>query len=231
MPFYQSSSVVLALLMCSANAAASNKHPEDAFPAGKMHGEEQTFVRILETRGGAELSIADGTSTTLHISTGEPGRVVVEGTVTGFPPLWGRSRVRRQVEALAANPPIEHDGNSVRVAALPWRVRRDLSFSYRFVVPPNTNVYAHGPMAIRVQGLVGNVTLERAQIVRVEDMTGNLHVTGGRVVASEIGGDVVIERAEHVAIDAVGGNVTVTDRVKTIGLDDVLLDWTPPSLE
>lgn len=231
MKFCQSSSLVLALLLCSANAAESNKHPEDALPAGKMHGEERTFERIFETRGVAELSIADGTSTTLHISTGEPGRVIVEGTVTGFPPLWGRGRVRRQVEGLAEDPPIEHDGNSVRVAALPWRVRRDLSFSYRFVVPPNTNVYAHGSMAVRVEGLVGNVTLERAQIVRVVDMTGNLHVTGGRIVASAISGDVVIERAKHVEIDNVGGNVTVTDRVKAISLDDVLVDWTPLSVE
>ena len=209
--------------------------------AGAMHAEERWFERTYETGDGAvELVVAVGTSTTLHIATGEPGRVVVEGTVAGFPPRWDRRKVRERVAALAANPPVAQDGNTVRIEALPWRDRRDLSLSYRFVVPPNTNVRAYGGMATHAEGLVGNLhvrggrtfataiqgnlTLERAEVVRVEDVTGNLHVTGGRVVASRISGDVVLKRAERVELDAIGGNVTVTDRVKSIGLDDVIVD-------
>ena len=208
---------------------------------GALHAQERWFERTFETGDGTvELVVADGTSTTVHIETGEPGRLVVEGTVTGFPARWDSRRVREKVEELATDPPVEHDGNAVRVGAFPWRVRRDLSFSYRFVVPPNTNVLAHGGMATHVKGLVGDlqvtggrtfaseiqgdVTLERAEAVRVEDVTGDLHVTGGRIVASRISGDVVLTRAEQVELDAVRGNVTVTDRVTSIGLDDVLVD-------
>lgn len=209
--------------------------------AGAMHAEERWFERTFETGDGAvELVVADGTSTTVRVATGAPGRVVVEGTVTGFPARWDRRRVRDKVEELAARSLVEQEGNTVRVGALPWRVRRDLSFEYRFVVPPNTNVRAHGGMATHVDGLVGNlhvsggrtfaseiqgdVTLERAEVVHVEDVTGNLHVTGGRIAASRISGDVVLTRAERVELDAVRGNVTVTDRETTIGLDDVLVD-------
>lgn len=208
---------------------------------GALHAQERWFERTFETADGTvELVVADGTSTTVHVATGEPGRLVVQGTVTGVPARWDRPRVREKLEDLAANAPIEHEGNAVRVGAFPWRVRRDLSFSYRFVVPPNTNVRAHGGMATHVEGLVGNlhvsggrtfaseiqgdVTLERAEAVRVEDVTGNLQVTGGRIVASRVSGDVVLTRAERVELDAIGGNVTVTDRETTIGLDDVLVD-------
>lgn len=94
MQFCQSSSLLLASLLCAANAAESNNHPEDALHASKMRGEDRTFERTLETRGATKLLIADGTSTTLHISTGEPGRLVVEGTVTphaGLPMRSSRS--------------------------------------------------------------------------------------------------------------------------------------------
>ncbi len=209
--------------------------------AGAMHGEERWFERTLETADGVvELVVAVGPSTTLHVATGAPGRVVVEATVTGFPSRWDSRRIRERVEALAARAPIKQEGNTVRVEALPWRVRRDLSFSYRFVVPPNTNVRAHGGMATRVEGLVGdlhvsggrtfasavegNVTVERAEVVRVEDATGNLHVSGGRIDASRVSGDVVLKRAEQVELDAIGGNVTVTDRATPIGVDGVIVD-------
>lgn len=209
--------------------------------AGAVHAQERWFERTFETGDGTvELVVADGTSTTAHVATGEAGRVVVEGTVTGFPARWDSGRVREKVEELAANAPIEHDGKAVRVGAFPWRVRRDLSFSYRFVVPPNTNVRAHGGIATHVRGLVGtlhvsggrtfaseiqgDITLEHAEVVHVEDVTGNLHVTGGRIAASRISGDVVLKRAEEVELEAVGGNVTVTDRVGSIGLEDVIVD-------
>ena len=209
--------------------------------AGTVHAEERLFEQTLETSEGVvELVVVNGTSTTLHITTGAPGQVVVEGTVTGFPPRWGRRRAREQIDALAASPPIKQDGNTVRVEALPWRVRRDLSFSYRFVVPPNTNIRAYGSIAVHVEGLIGNlhvsggrtfaaavqgdVTLERAEVVHVEDLTGDLHVTGGKIVASRVSGDVVLVRAESVQLDAVGENVTVTDRATTVGLDDVVVD-------
>lgn len=223
---YQPNVAAVALVLCA---------------AGAVHAEERWFERTFETADGTvELVVADGTSTTVHVGTGPPGRLFVEGTVTGIPARWNSRRVREKVEELAADPPIEHEGNTVRVGAFPWRVRRDLSFSYRFVVPPNTNVRAHGGMATHVEGLVGNlhvsggrtfaseiqgdVTLERPEAVHVEGVTGNLHVRGGRIVASRISGDVVLTRAERVELDAIGGNVTVTDRETTIGLDDVLVD-------
>ena len=209
--------------------------------AGATHGQERWFERTLETGDGVvELVVAVGPSTTLHVATGAPGRVVVEATATGFPSRWDSRRVRERVEALAARAPIRQEGNTVRVEALPWRVRRDLSFSYRFVVPPNTKVRADGGMETRVEGLVGDlhvsggrtfasavegdITVERAAVVRVEGLTGNLHVSGGRIAASRVGGDVVLTRAEQVELDAIGGNVTVTDRATPIGVDGVIVD-------
>ena len=209
--------------------------------------EERTLQRTLEIASGVvELSIIDGTGATTDISTGEPGQLVVEATITGFRSRWSQDRVRKQVEELLRNPPIKQEGNSIEVGRLPWRIRKDLSISYRIAVPPNTNVHAVGPEAVRVHGLIGNlhvnsgstiasdirgdVTLKRAQSVHITGVTGNLFVTGGRIVASKIKGDVTIKRAELVSIDNVSGKVTVTDRVHVVNLDDVVVDLRTPNL-
>ena len=204
--------------------------------------EERTVERILKTASGVvKLSIVDGTGATAYISTGNPGRVVVEAKITGFSQRWGRQRLQRQVEEITRNPPIKQDGNSIWIGELPWRVRRDLSISYNVNVPPNTDVYANGPETVRVQNLIGNlhvenattfaselhgdVKLTRAQIVRITGVSGNLLVMGGRVTASDIQGDVLIERAEYVAIDDVSGKLTVTDRANVISPDEVIVDF------
>ena len=203
--------------------------------------EEQTVKRILETSSGAvEISILDGTGATTQISTGDLRRVVVESTITGFLSRKGGNRIRKRVEELLQNPPIEQEGNHVKVGGLPWRVRKDVSISYHITVPPNTNVHVSGPETVRVTGLHGNlhvygantiasnirgnITLESAKCIRVTDLSGDLHVTGGRVVASDIKGDVLIKRAEYVAIDNVSGKLTVTDRAQAVNLDEVIVD-------
>lgn len=218
-----------------------------SFSFSSVFAEERTVERTLETRSGiVELSIVDGTGATTDISTGEPGRVVVEATITGFLSRWGRDTVRKRVEELLSNPPIKQEGNSITVGKLPWRIRKDLSISYRILVPPNTNVHTAGPETVRVQGLIGNlqvnnattiasdirgdVTLKRAQLVRVTGVTGNLYVSGGQVTASDIKGDATLKRVEHVSMDKVSGRVNITDRVKIVNLDDVLVDIGTPGI-
>ena len=214
--------VVLPLIGCSSIAA-----------------EEQTVTRILETGSGVvEISILDGTGATTSISTGDAQRVVVEATITGFMSRWGGDRIRKRVEELLQNPPIEQQGNQIKVGDLPWRVRKDLSISYEITVPPNTNV--HGPETVHAtqlqgnlhvygantiaSGISGNISLESAKDIRVTDLSGDLHVAGGRVVAADIKGDVIVKRAEYVAIDNVSGKLTVTDRAQVVNLDEVIVD-------
>ena len=183
--------------------------------ASSIAAEEQTVERILETGSDVvELSIVDGTGATTSISTGDTGRVIVETTITGgFLTRWGREQNRKRVKELLRNPPMEQKGNHIKVGDLPWRVRKDLSISYHITVPPNTNVYVSGPENVQVTGL-----------------HGNLRVTGGRVVASDIKGDVIVKRAEYVAIDNVRGKLTVTDRAQVIHVDDVIVDLGSSSL-
>ena len=211
------------------------------FGGSSIAAEEQTVKRILETGSGVvEISILDGTGATTSISTGDAQRVVVEATITGFLSRRGGNRIRKRVDELLQNPPVQQDGNYIKVGDLPWRVRKDLSISYKITVPPNTNVHASGPETLQVtrlqgnlhvygantiaSGISGNISLESAKDIRVIDLSGDLHVAGGRVMASDIRGNVIVKRAEYVAIENVSGKLTVTDRAHMVNLDEVIVD-------
>lgn len=211
------------------------------FGGSSIAAEEQTVKRILETGSGVvEISILDGTGATTSISTGDAQRVVVEATITGFLSRWGGNRIRKRVDELLQSPPIQQEGNHIKVGDLPWRVRKDLSISYEITVPPNTNVHVSGPETVHVtrlqgnlhvygantiaSGITGNISLESAKDIRVTHLSGDLHVAGGRVMASDIRGNVTVTRAEYVAIENVSGKLTVTDRAQVVNLDEVIVD-------
>ena len=164
---------------------------------------EGTFTRTLATEGPVELIVGDSSTATLRVSNGRSGEVVVRGRIHGFP-RWGRGKLGERVRALEEDPPIELDGNAVRVGLLPWRIRRHLSFSYDIVVPPRSNVVAY------------------ANMIRVEGLDGNLHASGDEVVASAIDGNVTVEGAERGRIEKVNGSVKVsTERGGHVSVSEV----------
>lgn len=171
-----------------------------AFGAEDVEG---TFTRTLATEGPVELIVGDGSTATLRVSNGRSGEVVVRGRIHGFP-RWGRGKVGERVRALEEDPPIELDGNAVRVGLLPWRIRRHLSFSYDIVVPPRSNVVAY------------------ANMIRVEGLEGNLRASGDQVVVSAVDGNVMVEGAEHGKIEKVNGSVKVsTERGSNLSVNEV----------
>ena len=204
--------------MSAPKAAVAAVFMSCAFAAAQMA--EGTFELALATNEDVvQLFVGDASSSDLHISTGDPGQVVVQGTIRAYS---DRRKARERVSKLEADPPVVQNGGVLRIGELPWRIRRDLSLSYRIVVPPRANVHAD------------------ATRIRVEGLGGDLWVHGGTVVASGIGGNVTVAEATRVELEAVGGDVTIAAdigdriRVKDVRGDLLICEgegcWTHPAL-
>ena len=190
-----------------------------------LANEEAVFERSLNVDyGPVQLVIGDSSTSNVDIATGGRGEVVIRGTIHGYPGWWRKSKVQERVRELEANPPIEQDGNTLRVGSLPWSVRRDLSFSYQVVVPPNTNVEAHAT-TIRVDGLIGDLRASGDK-VKASGVSGNIAVSQTQVARiSGVNDDVEVYDADTVAIDRVSGDVSVVNSGK-VKVSDVDGDFT-----
>src|SRR5437867_3386799 len=117
--------LVLALTVTSACAA---------LPAGGDVVAEGTFERTLSVSGEADLDVTTGAGE-INVRTGDPASVRVIGTVRVR--KVSRSLGEEKVRYLTANPPIEQNGNVVRIGRIDNReMRENVSISYEIVTPP-----------------------------------------------------------------------------------------------
>ncbi|MFQ5662384.1 MAG: hypothetical protein ACE5HL_00940 [Terriglobia bacterium] len=115
-----------------------------------------SFERTLAVTGPVDLEVKTG-SGSISVRTGEPGQVVVRGTI--------RSRDDYKVRALESNPPIEQDGNSIRIGHIEDReLRRNVSISYELLVPVETRLQSStGSGRQAIQGVRGRRKSVRAR--------------------------------------------------------------------
>jgi DUF4097 and DUF4098 domain-containing protein YvlB len=134
----------------------------------------------------------------IDISVGEPGRVVVTGNVTvriGLTPPANAVEIARKV---AAAPPIERDGQTVRLRPPSADdERRAVTVNYQVRVPPETEVLSVSDSgATTVRGVSGQV------VVRTQ--SGAIELSGLGATAA------VTTGSGAVAVDGVAGALTVT---------------------
>ena len=93
----------------------------------------------------------------MTIKTGGSNQVIVHGIVRGNNEWFSNSE--SAVHAIESNPPIQQNGNSVRVGYdLPEDAKRHVSISYEVTVPADTMVLAHsGSGGINVDGVRSGV--------------------------------------------------------------------------
>jgi hypothetical protein len=142
-----------------------------------------TFDRTLSVGSPLELDVQTG-SGAITIRAGAEGTVVVHGEIhVGG---WRASEADEIVENIKASPPIELDGNTLRIGRLDesyWR--KSVSISYEIVVPAATRVRSRtGSGSQTVTGLAGPV--------RVESGSGSAALTdiGGATEASTGSGSI-----------------------------------------
>jgi DUF4097 and DUF4098 domain-containing protein YvlB len=140
---------------------------------------EGHFDRTLSVSGAANLDLMTGSGDVI-IKAGGTNQVVVHGTVRGNNEWFSSSdSVVHQVES---NPPIQQNGNSIRIGYnLPEDAKRHVSISYEVTVPANTVVQAHsGSGNVEVTGVRSDVQAHSGSgDLRLQDLGGRVNVQTG----------------------------------------------------
>src|ERR1035441_2674807 len=101
---------------------------------------EGHFERTLTVSGTVSLDVTTG-SGDITIKAGGTDKVVVHGTVHASNDWF--SNAESAVHAVESNPPIQQNGNSIRIGYdLPLDVRRHVAISYEISVPADTTAQA-----------------------------------------------------------------------------------------
>jgi DUF4097 and DUF4098 domain-containing protein YvlB len=124
-----------------------------AVPAMLFARTEGKFDRTLTVNGPVTLDLTTG-SGNVTVHAGGSNEVVIHGVVRGSNDWFGGDS-ESAVRSVESNPPIEQNGNSIRVGYnLSEDVKRHVSISYDVTVPGDTSLQAHsGSGDIGVQGV------------------------------------------------------------------------------
>jgi DUF4097 and DUF4098 domain-containing protein YvlB len=168
------------------------------------HTVEGSFTRSLKVTGTVDLTVTTG-SGNIDVRTGDATSVRVRGIIRAHD-NWQISteEAERKVRALEANPPIEQNGNIIRIGHIEDpALRRNVSISYELVVPVETRITSDTGSGD--QSLVGVRGPAKAQ-------TGSGNVKVSRVtdvVRAQTGsGDIVLDAIKAVVYAETGsGNI------------------------
>lgn len=183
---------------------------------------EGSFDRALQVTGPVELEITTS-SGSIRVTSGDSHSVRVHGTIRAKG--WGDAEDK--VRWIEANPPIEQDGNSIRIGRFENRqLQRNVAVSYEVVTPRETGLRSFsGSGDIAVEGIRGPA--------RATTGSGNLTLSeiGDEVEAKTGAGDVRLESIKGAVSTSTGsGGIRATGiggafRART-GSGDVKLEQT-----
>jgi DUF4097 and DUF4098 domain-containing protein YvlB len=148
---------------------------------------EGSFQRDLKVTGPVDLEVSTG-SGNISVRTGAPDVVKVTGRIRAGD--WWGSNAQEKVRKLEANPPVEQNGNVIRIGRIQdSELRRNVSISYEVIVPADTHLHANtGSGDLGVDGIRGPA--------EVRTGSGSMKIAGlSDTLRAETGsGDVELER-------------------------------------
>lgn len=174
------------------------------FSAGVLSAAEQgTFDRTLKVTGAVDLDIGTG-SGYINIRPGAADAVVIHATVKVGDDMFSGSDARARLQRILQNPPIEQNGNFIRVGRTDDPdLRRNVSISYDVTVPAETRVTSStGSGSQTVEGIAGPL--------KISTGSGSLRVSniGNEVRAVTGSGGITIDGAKGAVTASTGsGNV------------------------
>ena len=167
----------------------------------------------------------------IEVVAGEPGRIVVTGTATvrvGWDVPSNAEDLARQV---AAAPPGERDGDTVRRSPpADGAARRAVTVSYQVRVPPATRLTSTSESgATTVRGLTGHVTvrtqsgaIDLASLAGVEVRSGS-----GTIEADGVTGPLAAQTSSStIRLRNLGGSATITTQSGRVDLEGMPGPWT-----
>lgn len=155
---------------------------------------EGSFERTLAVGQQPDVEVVSG-SGSIEIRQGGSGRVEIRGRIRAGDWGWSRSRLRAedQVKRLEANPPIEQQGNTVRIGHIEDEDLRDgVSISFEVTVPSGASIRSKtGSGSQRIEGVEGNVEVKSGSgSVTVRRAGGRVRAStgSGGITANDVGG-------------------------------------------
>ena len=205
--------------------------------SGSAVEKEGSFDRALDVAGAVELEVVSG-SGSITIRAGASDKVRVHGDI--------RSRDDGKIRRLEENPPIEQNGNVIRIGFIEDRdLRRGVSISYEIDVPTETKLVSrtgsgsqsvgniHGPLVVKT----GSGSLEIGTIgddveassgsggISIDRVEGSLsaHTGSGSIRARSVAGPITAESGSgSVQIEQTApGDATVHTGSGDIRLDGI----------
>ena len=167
---------------------------------------EGTFQRSLQVTGTVNLDISTG-SGNVEVYTGSANTVGVIGYIKVT--SWFDGSADQKVHRIESNPPIEQNGNTIRIGHIEdSELRRNISISYKVSVPAQTQLKSHtGSGNQSVDGIAGPAEIGSG--------SGSLKV-------SNVGGTVRADTGSgNIDIDHVKGNVHTKAGSGSIHANDV----------
>jgi len=148
---------------------------------------EGHFDRTLSVSGAVSLDVTTG-SGDITVKTGGANQVVIHATVHAS--NWF-SNDSDAVQKVQSNPPIEQNGNSVKIGYnIPDDVKRHISIDYDITVPASTAVQAHtGSGNVEVAGVTSGVQAQTGSgDIRLRDIGGQqqVHTGSGNIRAENV---------------------------------------------
>jgi hypothetical protein len=190
--------------------------------------EEGSFDRTLSVSGPVELDVktASGGITVTH---GSPGSVRIHAILKSDQGWFSSNDVAERIRELERNPPVEQNGNRVRLGYLSGgrELLSGISIRFEIQTPPDTRVQASAASGgIRVDGVRGPVDCKTASggieihdvaaDVRASAASGGLHIRNikGAVFArASSGGIEAMEVAGLIDAEASSGTVRLGQTV------------------
>ncbi len=157
---------------------------QQAAPATAPSQSEATFDRTLTVNGKLDLRVTTA-SGNIHLTHGSGTQVQIHGRVHSREASDGA-----EVSAIAANPPIEQDGNAIRIGKEHQQGTNHISIDYEIVAPADA--------ALATETGSGSITDEGVgQAAKLETGSGNITATGlkGGFTAETGSGNIAIENA------------------------------------
>jgi DUF4097 and DUF4098 domain-containing protein YvlB len=183
---------------------------------------EGQFARTLQVTGPVDLNVSTGAGS-ITVRAGGSGQVRINGYIKA---KRGREAA---VRALEANPPIEQEGNWIRIGRIEDdSLRKNITISYELVVPQETRLKSGtGSGEQKVSGILGPVEASTG--------SGSVSLTniGDEVDASTGSGNIHLEGIRGAAQASTGsGSIRATDIAGAMkastGSGDVRLEQSAP---
>jgi DUF4097 and DUF4098 domain-containing protein YvlB len=165
-------------------------------------GPEGAFDRTLKVSGATDLTVSSG-SGSIRVEPGAAGTVRIAARLKGS--SWpGGGDVEARIRQIEKNPPIEQQGNVIRVGRFPDSdIARNISISYEIVVPADTTLAAStGSGSIAVGAIRGPASAKSG--------SGGVTIgpVGGRVVATTGSGSIKVAGAAGLEASTGSGSIT-----------------------